>query len=137
MKRLLLRAVVFLGSAALGLLAAALLIPAVTLSPAGFVLAVVVFALSEAVLTPLSSRIAAAWAPAFVGGVGILSTLLALVLASLVPGGIEIDGWRAWVLGAVIVWLVTALADRLLSLLLLRRPAAGDARRPAGAQRGR
>jgi hypothetical protein len=44
------------------------------------------------VLTPLTSRIAAAWLPAFVGGIGILST-----------------------------------TDRLLSLLLLRRPAAGDA----------
>ena len=120
MIRILLRAVVFLGSAALGLLVAALLIPAVSLSPGGFTLAVVVFAVVQSLLTALTARVASRWAPVLVGGVGIVSTLLALAVASLLPGGITISTPTGWLLAAVVVWLVTALASIVLTLLLLR-----------------
>lgn len=127
MIRILLRAAVFLGSAALGLIVAALLIPAVSLSPSGFILAVGVFAVVQSALTPLTGRIASRWAPVLVGGVGIISTLLALAVASLVPGGVQISTPAGWLLAALVVWLVTGLASLALSFLLLRdrRPDGG------------
>jgi hypothetical protein len=115
MLRILLRVLVFLGSAALGLLAAAWLLPAVDLSPVGFVTAVVVFAVAQSLLVPVVSRIAARAAPAFLGGIGLVSTVIALFVATLFPNGLHITGWRAWVLAPVVVWLVTALATLVLS----------------------
>ena len=135
MTRLLLRLLVFLGSAALGLLVAGLLIPAVTLSPGGFILAVIVFAVVQSALTALTAQIASRWAPAMGGGVGIISTLFALALASLVPGGVEISTPAGWLLAALVVWLVTALASIGLGFLLLR--GRRDGRRPAPARRAR
>ena len=120
MTRILLRVVVFLGSAALGLLIAALIIPAVSLSPGGFTLAVVVFAVVQSILTPLSGRVATKWAPALVSGVGVISTLIELAVASLVPGGVHISTPAGWLLAALVVWLVTAVASLALSFLLLR-----------------
>ena len=135
MTRLLLRLLVFLGSAALGLLVAGLLIPAVTLSPGGFILAVIVFAVVQSALTALTAQIASRWAPAMGGGVGIISTLLALALASLVPGGVEISTPAGWLLAALVVWLVTALASIGLGFLLPR--GRRDGGRPAPARRAR
>jgi len=123
MIRILLRVVVFLASAAVGLLAAAWLIPQVELSPAGFLTAVVVFAAAQSILSPFILKLAARSAPAFLGGVGILSTFVALIVATLFPGGLQIDGWRAWVLAPVVVWLVTALATLLLPLVVIRNKA--------------
>jgi MFS family permease len=133
--RMLLRAVVFLGSAAIGLLEAALLIPVVSLSPSGFTLAVVVFAIVQSVLTPLTGRIAARWAPVLVGGVGIVSTLIALATASLLPGGLQISTAAGWLLAALVVWAVTALASLTLSFLLLRDPR--SPKRDVGGRRAR
>ena len=123
MIRILLRVVVFLSSAAVGLLAAAWLIPQVELSPAGCLTAVVVFAAAQSILSPFILKLAARSAPAFLGGVGILSTFVALIVATLFPGGLQIDGWRAWVLAPVVVWLVTALATLLLPLVVIRNKA--------------
>ena len=123
MIRILLRVLVFLASAAVGLLAAAWLIPQVELSPVGFLTAVVVFAAAQSILSPFILKLAARSAPAFLGGVGILSTFVALIVATLFPGGLQIDGWRAWVLAPVVVWLVTALATLLLPLVVIRNKA--------------
>jgi hypothetical protein len=110
MTRLLLRAAVFLGSAAIGLVAAAWLVHGVRVSVWGFVGAVVIFAVAQAILTPLIGKLATRYASAFVGGIGLVSTLVALVLASVLTRGLAISGTASWVGATVVVWLVTALA---------------------------
>lgn len=117
--RLLLRAVIFLGSAAIGILAAVWLLPDVSVSAAGFVTAVVLFAIAQSILAPFITKLAARNAPAFLGGIGLLSTFAALVIASIF-GGLTITGWRTWILATMIVWLVTALATLLLPLVVLK-----------------
>lgn len=123
MIRLLLRAVIFLGSAAIGILVAAWLLPDVSVSAAGFITAVVLFAIAQSVLAPFITKVAARNAPAFLGGIGLLSTFVALVIASIF-GGLTITGWRTWVLATIIVWLATALATLLLPLVVLKKRAA-------------
>ena len=120
MVRTLLRALVFLLSAALGLWVASLLLPELTITPTGFVTAVVVFAVAQSLLTPVLTKIVARGAPAFLGGIGLVSTFGALWLASLLPGGITIRGWQTWILAALVVWLLTAVASLLLPLVFLR-----------------
>lgn len=120
MIRILLRALIFLLSAALGLWVASLVLEDLTLTPSGLLTAVVVFAVAQSVLSPFLAKVVARGAPAFLGGIGLVSTFVALWLASLFPGGLTIAGWQTWILAALVVWLVTALSTLLLPLLLLR-----------------
>jgi len=120
MIRILLRALIFLLSAALGLWVASLVLPDLTLTASGFVTAAVVFAVAQSVLSPFLAKVIARGAPAFLGGIGLVSTFVALWIASLFPGGLTITGWQTWILAALVVWLVTAAATLLLPLVFLR-----------------
>lgn len=120
MVRLLLRTLVFLASAALGLLAAAALLDGFTVAASGFVLTVVLFAVAQSVLTPFVLKISSRYAPAFLGGIGLVSTFVALLLAHLLTDGLSVSGVSTWVLATIVVWVVTALATVTLPLVLLR-----------------
>jgi uncharacterized membrane protein YvlD (DUF360 family) len=120
MVRFLIRAAIFLVTAALGLLVAAWILPEVVLSPSGFITAVIVFAIAQSILAPFILNMARKYAPAMLGGIGLVSTFVALLIASLFPGGLTITGIPAWVLATLIVWLVTALGGWVLPLLFLR-----------------
>ena len=124
MLTLLIRALIFLVSAALGLIAADLLLPGFTLHWSdwwGIVLAVVIFAVLQSVLAPWLFKITRRHANALIGGIGLLSTFVALLIAVLIPAaGIGIDGPVAWIIGTLIVWLVTALATWLLPPLFIK-----------------
>lgn len=121
MLRLLIRVLIFLASAALGLLIAAWLLPGVTITFEGFVVSIVVFALVQSILTPFFMKLAAARARAFLGGVGLVATFVALLVAHFIPGGLGIADWRTWVLATMVIWIVTALATWLLPILFLRK----------------
>jgi hypothetical protein len=121
MVRFLLRAVVFLGSSAIGLLVAAWLVPGMSVSASGFVAAVVLFSLAQAILSPFILKMASRYASAFLGGIGLVSTLVALILASVLTHGLTIRGVGSWVAATVLVWLVTALATLLLPVLVVRK----------------
>ncbi|WP_396642177.1 hypothetical protein [Microbacterium sp.] len=62
------------------------------------------------------------YAPALLGGIGIVSTFVALLVVVLLPiGGLRITDAVAWVLGPVIVWLITALATMFLPMIFLKK----------------
>ena len=109
MVRFLIRLAVFLGTAALGLLLAALLIPGFHVHATGFILAIVVFALVQALIEWLVAKIFHRSAPTVAGVAGLLSTFLALWVATLITDGLSFDGVAAWILATVVVWLTTAL----------------------------
>ncbi len=121
MIRLLLRLVVFLGSSAIGLLVAWWLVPGVTLRPLGFVTAVVVFTVAQAILSPFLLKLAGRYASAFLGGIGLVSTLAALLLASVLTHGLSIRGVGSWIAATVLAWLVTAAATLLLPMVVLKK----------------
>ena len=85
------------------------------------VTAVVVLTLAQSLLTPWILKLTRRYAPALLGGFGLISTLIALLLAGLVPGGISVTSWTTWVLAALIVWLCVALGGWLLVALVLDR----------------
>jgi hypothetical protein len=135
MIRLLARTVIFLLSAAIGIVLTDILFGAFGWqtfdvdwsNPLAFVLAVVIFALGQAILSPFFAQIARRNAPALLGAVGLVTTYVALLVASLVaPDGLAIDGWQGWVLGPIIVWLVTMLATFLLPAVMLKNALQGD-----------
>ncbi|WP_336500539.1 hypothetical protein [Microbacterium paraoxydans] len=137
---LLYRGLMYLVSAGLGLLAADLLLDGFQIQWDqwwGFVVCIVVFAVLQSVLSPWVSRLADRYAPVLMGGIGIFSTLIALMVVVLLPiGGLRIVDLTGWLLGAVIVWLVTALGSVLLPLVFLRRRMEGRSGRHRSGRRG-
>lgn len=118
----LIRVAIFLGSAALGLWVASLVVDDLQVSASGFVTAVVVFTVVQAILTPFIAMMARKYASAFLGGIGLVSTFVALLVAQELTDGLQITGGAAtWIATVVIVWLVTALATWLLPFVFLRK----------------
>lgn len=111
----LVRAAFFLGSAAIGLLVAKILISEMSISWTSFILVVIVFAVLQSLIAPLVAKLATKSAPALLGVAGLASTLLSLLITSFLFGGLTIDaGIGTWILAAVVVWVATLLATLVL-----------------------
>jgi len=107
MTQILPRVVVLLGSWAIGLLVATWVVPGVSLSLSGFVVAVMVFSMAQALLLLLILKLPHAYASLLLGGIGLALTMVALSLASLLTHGLTIRGIASWIAATVVVWLVT------------------------------
>jgi len=119
--RLLVRTLIFLGSAALGLVVAAQLLDDVEVTASGFITVVLIYAVIQSIISPFLARFAAKNATAFLGGVGLVATFVALVAATALGDSLTITGGVVtWISATVIVWLVTALATLLLPFALLK-----------------
>jgi hypothetical protein len=119
--RLLVRAVIFFATCAVGLLVASWLLDDFHVSTTGFIAAVLVFALAQSILSPFILNLARKYAPALLGGFGLISTLVALILASTLTDGLTISGAMTWLLGTLTVWMVTALGTWLLPLVVFKK----------------
>ena len=120
MRQILLRAAVLLMSWAIGLLIAAWIVPGVSLSVPGFIVAVVVFSVAQAILSLPMLKLPRQYASLLLGGTGLALTIVALILASVLTHGITIDGMAPWVATTVVVWLVTTIGAITLPELLIR-----------------
>jgi hypothetical protein len=119
------RGLMYLVSAGLGLIVADALLDGFRIQWDkwwGFVICILIFAILQSVLAPWISRLADRYAPVLMGGIGIFSTLVALVIVVLLPiGGLRIVDLTGWLLGSVIVWLITAIGSVLLPLIFLKK----------------
>jgi Mycobacterial 4 TMS phage holin, superfamily IV len=121
MMRMLIRTLVFLGSAAIGLLVAAAVLDDVSVTASGFILVVVLYAVIQSVIAPFLMRVAAKSATAFLGGVGLVATFVALLAASWFGDSLTITGGAVtWISATVIVWLATAIATLLLPMIIVK-----------------
>ncbi len=107
MRQILPRAVVLLGSWAIGLLVAAWVVPHVSVSESGFVVAVATFSVTQAVLSMVIARLPHGYASLLLGGTGLILTFVALNLAAVWTHGLVIRGATSWIAATVVVWLVT------------------------------
>ncbi len=102
----------------------------------GFVLCVLIFTVLQSLLAPWITSMANRYAPALLGGIGIISTFVALLIVVLLPvGGLRITDALAWILGPVVVWIITVLCTMLLPLRAQRRSHSVCLRQTAGEQR--
>ena len=120
MVRFLINIAISLVTAALGLLVNSWILPDFHLDVSGFLIAVVVFTVAQAILAPFILNVARQYASALLGGIGLVSTFVALLIASLFPDGIRIEGVVTWILATLIMWIITALGTWLLGLWWLR-----------------
>jgi hypothetical protein len=117
-RQILIRSVVLLASWATGLLVAAWIVPGVSLSAPGFIVAVMVFALTQAILSLSILKLPHWYVPLLLGGTGLALTIVALILASTLARGLTVDGMAAWLATTVVVWLVTTIGAITLPELL-------------------
>jgi Mycobacterial 4 TMS phage holin, superfamily IV len=120
MKQALLRAVVLLTSWAVGLLAAARVVPGVSVSASGFIVAVVLFSAAQATLSLPIVKLPRAYASLLLGGTGLVLTLVALSLAAAFTHGLTIRGAASWLAATIVVWLVTTIGAISLPEVLVR-----------------
>lgn len=121
MKNLLITIGVQILAAAAGLLLSLWWVPGFDIQTPGFIVAVLVVVLAQAALTPLVSRAAQRYAPAFLGGTGLIAALLALLVAGLFPGGVSVSGVGDWVLSALILWVTCAVGSLVAASLVARQ----------------
>lgn len=114
MVRFFIQVAVNLVTATVALVVAGLILDGVTVSTGGLTTAVIVFVIANALFTPFIFKMARKYAPAALGGIGLLSTLVALLVATAMGTGLVITGFMAWVLATLLVWVITALGGWLL-----------------------
>lgn len=121
MIRLLIRAAIYVGSAALAVWVTSVILKddmSVPLSALLFI--AVIFAVIQAILSPFIFKMTRRYANAFIGGVGLLSTYVAVLITTFLVAGFSISGISTWIAATVLIWLITALATWLLPLWLLK-----------------
>src|ERR1700727_1085346 len=132
MRQILFRAVLLLGSWAVGLLVAAWVITGVSLSVSGFIVAVVVFSVAQAPRSLLILKLPHGYASLLLGGTGLALTIVALSLASLSTHGLTIRGIASWLATTVVVWLGTTVGAISLPELFPRHAAGSTWPTPGG-----
>ena len=90
MIRFLIRTAIYLGAAAVGLIVAAAILDKMELSFNGFLLAVIIFGVAQGILGPFIAKTAHRNAPALLGGIGLVTTFVALLITDLVTDSLQI-----------------------------------------------
>jgi uncharacterized membrane protein YvlD (DUF360 family) len=121
--RLAVRTLILLVANAVGLLVADAVLDGMDLDASGFVIALVIFTVAVALLTPfLSSLMQRNRSPsAALGGVALIATLAALIITDLVSDGLSISGVGTWLAASVIVWAASLIAAFVLPFLGLKK----------------
>lgn len=118
-RRILLRAFALLASWAIGLLVAAWIVPRVSLSVPGYIVAVLAFAVTQVILSLSILKLPYRYASLLLGGTGLALTIVALILASVLTRGVTIEGMASWLATTIVVWLMTTIGAITLPELLI------------------
>jgi len=123
MIRLVVRTLILLAANAVGLIVANLVLDGMDLNVSGFIIALVIFTVAVAVMTPFLASVFRRndSGSAALGGVALIATLVALIITDLVSDGLSIDGVGTWIAATVIVWLASLLAAFILPFLGLKK----------------
>lgn len=75
--------------------------------PLGFIIAVVAFGLLNGIASWIVSKGLRGRADRLMPAAGLISTFLALVLTTLIPDSLHIEGITTWIAATVLIWLVS------------------------------
>ncbi|HEY7179748.1 MAG TPA: hypothetical protein VH305_11275 [Gaiella sp.] len=123
MIRFLIRTGIMLVANAVGLLVADAVLDGMDLNFSGFIIAVVIFTVALALLTPflVSTMRRQGSSSAALGGVALIATLASLIVTDLLSDGLSISGIGTWLAATVIVWAASLLAAFILPFLGLKK----------------
>jgi putative membrane protein len=117
----LVRTGVMLLANAIGLWVASLVLSGFSISLDSFIMAVVIFTVVLALMTPFMASQLRKHQSSAIGGVALIATLISLLITDLISDGLTVDGVATWLLAAVIVWAASLIAAFLLPALGLKR----------------
>jgi hypothetical protein len=81
-----------------------------------------IFAVVQAILSPLIGSMVEKNASVFSGGVGIVSSLVALFITNIASTSLSVSGGiGTWILAALIIWIFGAIAAFILPYILVKR----------------
>ena len=123
MIRLVVRTAILLGANAVGLIVAAAVLDGMELDVTAFIVAVVIFTVALALMTPFLASVLRRnrSSASALGGVALIATLVSLIITDLLSDGLSIDGVGTWIAATVIVWIASLLAAFLLPYLGLKK----------------
>ena len=121
MIRFIVRTAITLAGSAVGLLVAGALLDGVDIDAGSFILAVVIFTISVALLTPFLANQLRRSNSSALGGVALIATLAGLIITDLIADGFSIDGVGTWLAAMVIVWVASLAAVFILPYLGLKK----------------
>ena len=128
MVRFFISIVAYLAANAVGLLVATVLLPGFTIDPLGFVVAVVIFSVVQAILGPLVTKVSLKSMPQLMGGVALVTIFLGLFVTDLLVRGMEIGGIANWLAATLLVWIGSLVAEILLPIYVFKQ-LSGNAKR--------
>jgi hypothetical protein len=112
---------IYLAAAAIGLAVAALVLSGVSLTASGFLVAIIIFAVLQALFLPFIGAMADKRDSVLLGGAaGLIATFAALVVTTLVSDGVDISGIGTWIVATLIVWIVGLIAMVLIPVILVK-----------------
>ena len=120
MIRFVLTAIAQLIANAVALLVANYFLDDMELDASGFLTAVVIFTIAEALLLPWLRQMAMTKARALAGSTALVAALAALIVTDFVSDGLEIDGLSTWVVATIIVWGASLVTTLLLPIFVFK-----------------
>ena len=130
MVRLFALTIVELVANAIGLLAAAWLLPGFVISVSGFILVVAIFTAVRFILAPLIFKLSFKYARAITGGIALVTTFVGLLVTTWLTSGLVISGAGTWLGATLIVWLFGVVAVLLLPMVIFKKALAARANAP-------
>ena len=121
MIRLLVRTLIAVAANAVGLIVASVVLDGFSINAASFIVAVVIFTIVFAVLTPFLAVQLRRLGNGAIGATALIATLVSLVVTDLLSDGFSISGVGTWIAAAVIVWLAALVAAFVLPFLGLKK----------------
>lgn len=121
MLRLIASATLHLIANSIGLVIASVLLDGFSIDGPAFIMAVLIFTVTEVVAGPLITKIALTNVPSLIGGIALVTTFIGLLITDIFSGGLSITGINTWILASLIVWLCALIAGLLLPLVLFKK----------------
>jgi uncharacterized membrane protein YvlD (DUF360 family) len=119
--RLIVRTLIALAANAVGLIVASIVLDGFEINVASFIVAVVIFTVVFAVLTPFLAVQLRRLGNGAIGATALIATLVSLIVTDLLSDGFTISGVGTWIGAAVIVWLASLVAAFVLPFLGLKK----------------
>ncbi|MEM1235419.1 MAG: phage holin family protein [Pseudomonadota bacterium] len=107
-------AAAYLIANAIGLLLAVILLPGFSIDFLAFVVAVLLFSVILAVLTPIIRKVSEKSMPQLMGGIALITIFVGLLVTELIMPAFTIGGLSNWVLATLLVWVGSLIASFLI-----------------------
>jgi uncharacterized membrane protein YvlD (DUF360 family) len=119
--RLIVRTLVAVAANAVGLIVASLVLDGFDIDVTSFIVAVIIFTIVFAILTPFLAVQLRRLGNGAIGATALIATLVSLIITDLISDGFTISGVGTWIAAAVIVWLAALVAAFVLPFLGLKK----------------